>query len=68
MKKSCDVLEGGGEDRGGYVDLDGDTNWWIPSGRIFFSPGSADTSAQELAYARQHFFLPHRYRAPSTLM
>jgi len=31
---------------------------------MFYSPGSADTSAQELAYARQHFFLPRRYRDP----
>ncbi|MGH8491098.1 MAG: RHS repeat domain-containing protein [Gammaproteobacteria bacterium] len=60
----ADVLEGGGPDRGGYVDLDGDANWWIPSGRMFFSPGSADAPAQELAHARQHFFLPHRYRDP----
>jgi hypothetical protein len=60
----ADVLEGGGPDRGGYVDLDGDANWWIPSGRIFFSPSSADTSAQEFAHARQYFFLPHRYRDP----
>ena len=36
----ADVLEGGGADRGGYVDLDGDANWWIPSGRMFYSPGS----------------------------
>ncbi|MGH8628416.1 MAG: toxin TcdB middle/C-terminal domain-containing protein, partial [Gammaproteobacteria bacterium] len=48
------------ETEGRYVQSEGDANWWIPSGRIFFSPGSADTSAQELAYARQHFFVPHR--------
>ena len=48
-----------GAHRGGYV-VDGDANWWIPSGRTFLSPGSEDTSAQELAHARQHFFLPHR--------
>ncbi|MDP2619118.1 MAG: toxin TcdB middle/C-terminal domain-containing protein [Hyphomicrobiales bacterium] len=52
------------ETEGRYVHSEGDANWWIPSGRIFFSPGSADTSAQELAYARQHFFLPHRTRDP----
>lgn len=52
------------ETEGCYVHSEGDTNWWSPSGRIFFSPGSTDTSAQELAYARQHFFLPHRYRDP----
>lgn len=59
----ADVLEGGGAHRGGYV-VDGDANWWIPSGRTFLSPGSEDTSAQELAHARQHFFLPHRTRDP----
>jgi RHS repeat-associated protein len=52
------------ETEGRYVHSEGDTNWWIPSGRMFYSPGSADTSTQELAYARQHFFLPHRYRDP----
>jgi RHS repeat-associated protein len=49
---------------GGYVHSQGDSNWWIPSGRVFFSPVRADTAAQELAHARQHFFLPHRYRDP----
>ncbi len=34
------------------------------SGRIFYSPMQRDTPAQELAHARQHFFLPHRYRDP----
>jgi len=49
---------------GGYVHSEGDGNWWIPSGRIFFSPGSSETPAQEFAHARQHFFLPRRYRDP----
>ena len=49
---------------GGYVDLDGDGHWWIPVGRTFYSPSSTDTAGQELAYARQHFFLTHRYRDP----
>jgi RHS repeat-associated protein len=49
---------------GRYVHTEGDANWWIPSGQIFYSPSSADTSAQELAFARQHFFLPHRFRDP----
>jgi RHS repeat-associated protein len=48
----------------GYVHSEGDSNWWIPSGRMFHSPGSADTPAQELAYALQHFFLPRRHRDP----
>ncbi|MGA7904523.1 MAG: toxin TcdB middle/C-terminal domain-containing protein, partial [Terrimicrobiaceae bacterium] len=52
------------ETEGRYAHSEGDANWWIPSGRIFFSPGSVDSPARELAYARQHFFLPHRYRDP----
>jgi RHS repeat-associated protein len=51
-------------DEGRYVHTEGDANWWIPSGRLFYSPDPADTPPQELAYARQHFFLPHRYRDP----
>ncbi len=58
------VLKGSGADKGGYVDLDQDQHWWIPSGRVFFSPGSNDNAAVELAYARQYFFMPHRYRDP----
>ncbi|WP_182407530.1 SpvB/TcaC N-terminal domain-containing protein [Psychrobacter sp. GP33] len=62
----ADVLRLGsqGSDRGGYVDMDADDHWWIPSGRVLLSPNSTDTPAQELAYARQHFFLPHRSRDP----
>ncbi len=47
-----------------YVHSEGDANWWIPSGRVFYSPGSADSAAQELAQARQHFFLARRFRDP----
>lgn len=49
-------------DEGHYVHFDGDDNWWIPSGRTFFTTDPADTAAIELAQARQHFFLPRRYR------
>ncbi len=52
------------ENEGRYVHTKGDANWWIPSGRIFYSPDAAHTPPQELAYARRHFFLPHRYRDP----
>jgi RHS repeat-associated protein len=52
------------ENQGRYVHNDGDANWWIPSGRIFFSPNASDTPKLELAFARQHFFLPHRVRDP----
>ncbi len=52
------------ETDGRYEHSEGDANWWIPSGRVFYSPGSADAPAQELAQARQHFFRPQRYRGP----
>jgi RHS repeat-associated protein len=49
-------------DEGGYVDLDQDGNWWVPSSRVFFS--EEEGHERELAYALSHFFLPHRYRDP----
>ena len=49
---------------GRFVHSEGDANWWIISGQIFYSPDSAHTPPQELAHARQHFFLPQRYRDP----
>ena len=50
--------------RGGYVDLDGNGHWWLPSGRSFFSDDPAASPQAELAEARLHFFLPRRYRDP----
>lgn len=76
LPEPASVLGGQGGDRGGYVAsqtlkvtgafpaTDPDNHWWIPSGRVFFSPNRADTPAQERSYAHQHFFLPHRYRDP----
>jgi RHS repeat-associated protein len=49
---------------GGYVPSEGDTNWWIPSGRVFYSPYTTDMPAKELVFAQQHFFLPHRSQDP----
>ena len=49
---------------GRYVHSGGDANWWIPSGLLFYSPDDEDTSGQELSYAREHFFMPHRFRDP----
>ena len=42
---------------GCYVHSEGDANWWIPSGRMFYSPDPAATPQQELAQA-QAAFLP----------
>jgi RHS repeat-associated protein len=50
-------------DGGGYVDLDGDGHWWIPSGRIYYLPG-APSAPQEKNQALQHFFLPRRFEDP----
>ena len=57
------ILGGQSGSQGGYVDLDGNGHWWIPSGRSFYHPDDVPAAA-ELAQARQHFFLPRRYRDP----
>ena len=49
---------------GGYRDLDRNGLLWIPSGRAFYSPTPGDPAPQELAFARAHFFLPHRFQDP----
>ncbi|MGH9892294.1 MAG: hypothetical protein ACREA0_09990, partial [bacterium] len=54
------LLEGKGADQGGYIDIDG--NWWIPTGRVFYSDNPNHTA--ERGEAQAHFFLPHRYRDP----
>jgi RHS repeat-associated protein len=52
------------QNEGRYVHSQADANWWIPSGQMFYSPDSAHTPSQERLHARQHFFLPVRYRDP----
>lgn len=49
---------------GGYASNAGEADWWIPSGQVFYSPGTNDTVADEQTFAGQHFVLPHRYRDP----
>ncbi len=70
------VLGGQAGNRGGYLRsqtmkadgrfpaTDADDHWWIPSGQSFFTNNPLDAAATELAQARQHFFLPRRYRDP----
>lgn len=64
------MLDGAGVEVGGrYVhtrDESGalDADWWIPSGRVFYSPGAEDSAAAELSYALEHFFLACRARDP----
>jgi len=49
---------------GGYVQPAGETGWWIPSGRVYYSPGDSsgdtDPPATELAAALGSGFLPVR--------
>jgi RHS repeat-associated protein len=59
-----DGVNGLWANRGGYVDLDGNGHWWLPSGRSFFSDDPTTSPQAELAEARQHFFLPRRFRDP----
>ena len=63
-KLTAAALDNALANEGGYVHSEGDANWWIPAGRVFLSPDSNDNAAQELGYARSHFFLPHRMRDP----
>jgi RHS repeat-associated protein len=49
---------------GGYRHSEGEANWWIPSGRVFHHPEPDASAAQELAFAQEHFFLPHRFEDP----
>ncbi len=49
---------------GGYVQLAGQTGWWQPSSRVFYSPGDSDTPAVELSTALGDFFLPRRIVDP----
>ncbi|MCL4299100.1 MAG: toxin [Anaerolineae bacterium] len=63
------MLGGQSGDQGGYVDLDGNGQGWIPSGRAFYDPKAnistpGATAAQELAEARRHFFLPRKIADP----
>jgi RHS repeat-associated protein len=70
------VLGGQGGDQGGYLasqnlkaaglfpNSDPNDHWWVPAGRMFYSPDVADTPTQELSQARDHFFMPRRYLSP----
>lgn len=72
----AEVLAGRGPDRGGYIasqtlkaagmfpGSDPDDHWWLPAGQVFYSPDGANSPVQEMTFARDHFFLPHRYQDP----
>lgn len=57
------VKETMGKKGGGYVNLDLDGNWWIPSGRSFFHSQTVPSEV-ELAEGRKHFFLTTRAEDP----
>ncbi len=52
------------DDATAWTRSDEDGHWWLPSGRVFYSPGPDDSPAAELTNARPRFFLPHRVRDP----
>lgn len=63
------ILGAKGSYKGGYVDLDGNGNWWIPSGSVFYDINTdegnpAATAAAELEEASLHFFLPRKFTDP----
>jgi len=76
LQSPAALLGAPGGEGGGYVSsqqakadgrfpaADPDDHWWIPSGREFLSPVPDDPPGQELAFARDHFFLPRRSRDP----
>jgi RHS repeat-associated protein len=51
-------------EEGGYVHNEGDINWWIPSGRVFYAPDPHISPQEETTFARKHFFLVHRFEDP----
>ncbi len=48
----------------GYVHSQGDHNWWVPSGRVFYHPAANSSAATELVAAKAAFFQPCRFRDP----
>jgi hypothetical protein len=73
----CEAALGGqGASQGGYVQsqtlkadgrfpaTDPDGQWWVPSGRSYFTDNSTDSADSERNYARRRFFLPRRYCDP----
>ncbi len=64
-----DILGSKAPDGCGYIDLDGDGHWWIPSGLVFYDINAdennpAATAAAELTESCAHFFLPRKFTDP----
>jgi RHS repeat-associated protein len=49
---------------GGYLDLDHNGEWWVPSGRVSYSSNPDAPFRCELRHAAKHFFIPRRYVDP----
>jgi RHS repeat-associated protein len=52
---------------GGYVNSQGDSNWWIPSGQTMYSPvpqNPPNPFIQDVSYAAANFYLPQGHRDP----
>jgi RHS repeat-associated protein len=52
---------------GGYVNSQGDSDWWIPSGQTMYSPVPAnppDPFVQDATFAAANFYLPQAHRDP----
>jgi RHS repeat-associated protein len=55
-----DLVSGAVLAEGGYTHLPGETGWWMPSSRAYYSAGDTDPPAAELAAAQAHFFVLRR--------
>jgi RHS repeat-associated protein len=52
---------------GGYVNSQGDGNWWVPSGQIIYSPVPVtppNPFVQDATFAAANFYLPQARRDP----
>lgn len=49
-------------DEGSYIQ--DELGWWVPSGRVFYSPREEDAPETELDFARRHFFMSLRFHNP----
>lgn len=52
---------------GGYVNSQGDSDWWIPSGQTIYSPvplSPPQPLVQNAAFAAANFYLPQAHRDP----
>jgi RHS repeat-associated protein len=51
----------------GYVNSQGDGNWWVPSGQMIYSPvpaNPANSFVQDATFAAANFYLPQAERDP----